>query len=177
MPEKFEWKTELEDETIIRTHAWSPPGCHPVGCGLQLHVKDGKIVKVEGEPSHPITRGALCPRCLALKDFVYHPDRVLHPMKRAREDRGLDKWEEITWDEAYDIIEENAKRIIAEYGEESIMVFGGTGRQANTYYPLMAFMVFGSPNACYAQSGWSCYGPRATITAHLMGGEIGRAHV
>ena len=43
MPEKFEWKTELEDETIIRTHAWSPPGCHPVGCGLQLHVKDGKI--------------------------------------------------------------------------------------------------------------------------------------
>ena len=45
MPEKFEWKTELEDETIIRTHAWSPPGCHPVGCGLQLHVKDGKIVK------------------------------------------------------------------------------------------------------------------------------------
>lgn len=54
MPEKFEWKTELEDETIIRTHAWSPPGCHPVGCGLQLHVKDGKIVKVEGEPSHPI---------------------------------------------------------------------------------------------------------------------------
>ena len=46
MPEKFEWKTELEDETIIRTHAWSPPGCHPVGCGLQLHVKDGKIHQV-----------------------------------------------------------------------------------------------------------------------------------
>ena len=45
MAEVFEWKTELDDETIIRTHAWSPPGCHPVGCGLQLHVKDGKIVK------------------------------------------------------------------------------------------------------------------------------------
>ncbi|WP_417295823.1 molybdopterin-dependent oxidoreductase [Ellagibacter isourolithinifaciens] len=170
MAEVFEWKTERDDETIIRTHAWSPPGCHPVGCGLQLHVKDGKIVKVEGEPSHPITRGALCPRCLALKEFIYHPDRVIYPQKRAREDRGLDKWERITWDEAYDIIETNAKRIIAEYGEEAIMVFGGTGRQANTYYPLMAFMVFGSPNACYAQSGWSCYGPRATITAHLMGG-------
>ena len=135
MAEVFEWKTERDDETIIRTHAWSPPGCHPVGCGLQLHVKDGKIVKVEGEPSHPITRGALCPRCLALKEFIYHPDRVIYPQKRAREDRGLDKWERITWDEAYDIIETNAKRIIAEYGEEAIMVFGGTGRQANTYYP------------------------------------------
>ena len=170
MSEKFEWKTIDGDETIVRTHAWSPPGCHPVGCGLQLHVKDGEIVKVEGDPSHPITRGALCPRCLALKEFIYHPDRVTHPLKRAREDRGKDTWEQTTWDEAYDIIVTNAKRIIAEHGEESIMVFGGTGRQANTYYPLMAFMVFGSPNACYAQSGWSCYGPRATITAHLMGG-------
>ena len=43
MSEKFKWKEEHGDETIIRTHTWSPPGCHPVGCGLQLHVKDGRI--------------------------------------------------------------------------------------------------------------------------------------
>ena len=100
-----EWERQGDGgETIVRTCAWSPPGCHPVGCGLLLHVKDGKLVKVEGDPEHPITRGALCPRCLALKDYVYHPDRITHPMKRDPKDRGKDAWERITWEEAYDLI-------------------------------------------------------------------------
>ena len=129
-----EWKRQVGDETIYRTCAWSPPGCHPVGCGLQVHVKDGKVTKVEGDPEHPITKGALCPRCLAMTEYLYHPDRIIYPMKRAREDRGLDKWEQITWDEAIDIVATNAKRIIDEYGPETIMVFGGTGREGNSYY-------------------------------------------
>ena len=90
----------------VRTCAWSPPGDHPVGCGMFIHVKDGKIVKVEGDPSHPITQGRLCPRCIALDEVVYHKDRLLSPMKRAREDRGKDAWEKISWDEAYDLLEE-----------------------------------------------------------------------
>lgn len=165
------WKsTDDKGNTVVRTCAWSPPGCHPVGCGLKLHVKDGKLIKAEGDPSHPITRGALCPRCLALKEYVYHPDRIIYPMKRAKEDRGKDAWERISWDEAYDLIEEKAKHFIKEHGPESIIVFGGTGRQSNQYYPLVAYMVFGSPNACYAQSGWSCYGPRAVVMGYIMGG-------
>ncbi|MEI3230517.1 MAG: molybdopterin-dependent oxidoreductase [Gordonibacter pamelaeae] len=98
-------KTVLEDGTeVIRTCAWSPPGCHAVGCGIRLFVKDGELVKVEGDPDHQLTQGRLCPRCLALKEAVYHPDRIRYPMKRAREDRGLDKWERISWDEATDLI-------------------------------------------------------------------------
>lgn len=168
---KGEWKSvKSNGETVVRTCAWSPPGCHPVGCGLQLHVKDGELIKAEGDPSHPITRGALCPRCLALKEYIYHPDRVIYPMKRDKADRGKDRWERITWEEAYDMIESKAKQLIKDHGPESIMVFGGTGRQSNQYYPLLAFMVFGSPNACYAQSGWSCYGPRACVMGYIMGG-------
>ena len=41
-----EWKTQVGDETIFRTCAWSPPGCHPVGCGLRVHVKDGVITPI-----------------------------------------------------------------------------------------------------------------------------------
>ena len=67
-----------------------------------IHVKDGKIVKVEGDPRHPITQGRLCPRCIALDEDDYHKDRQLSPKKRAREDRGKDAWEKISWDEAYD---------------------------------------------------------------------------
>jgi len=165
-----EWKTEVDGETIVRSCCWSPPGCHPVGCGVRLHVRDGKLVKIEGDPEHYVTKGALCPRGLAGLEYIYHPDRIIYPMKRAKEDRGKDKWERCTWEEALDLIETNAKAVIAEHGAESILVFGGTGREANYYYSLIAHVVFGSPNSVYAQSGWSCYGPRCTSTGFMMGG-------
>ena len=165
-----EWKTQVGDETIFRTCAWSPPGCHPVGCGLRVHVKDGIITKIEGDPEHPITRGSLCPRCLALKEYIYHPDRIIHPLKRAKEDRGKDKWVQCSWEEATDLIADHANEIIEKYGAETIIVFGGTGREGNNWYPQWANLVFGSPNSVYAQAGWSCYGPRMTNTAFMVGG-------
>ena len=107
-------KTVLDDGTeIIRTCAWSPPGCHAVGCGIRLFVKDGELVKVEGDPDHQLTRGRLCPHCLALKEAVYHPDRLLCPMKRDPKDRGLDKWERISWDEATELIVSKTEEIRA----------------------------------------------------------------
>ena len=92
--------------------------------------KDGKFVKVEGDPDHPISQGRLCPRCLAMKDFLESPDRIKYPMKRAKEDRGKDTWERITWDEALDILEAEVKKIWENYGPETIYLFQGTGREA-----------------------------------------------
>lgn len=128
------------------------------------------MTKVEGDPDHPITKGSLCPRCLALTEYIYHPDRIIHPMKRAKEDRGQDKWEQCSWDEATDLVANAAKDITAKYGAETIAVFGGMGREANNWYPQWANLVFGTPNSVYAQAGWSCYGPRMTNTAFMMGG-------
>lgn len=165
------WKTTLEDGTeVIRSNAWSAPGCHPVGCGVKLFVKDGELVKIEGDPEHPITQGRLCPRCLALKEVMYHPDRIMYPMKRDPEDRGnAEAWERITWDEAVSMIESKVKDITAAYGSESIVLFGGTGREAVKFqYPLAA-VALGTLNVCYAQSGWSCMGPRDTAVAFLLG--------
>jgi len=164
------WKREENGETIIRSCAWSPPGCHPVGCGVQLHVKDGKLVDVEGDPEHPINRGALCPRCLAIKDVVYHKDRIYKPQVRDPKDRGKNNWREISLDEAMDLLEEKTRYYRDTYGPESIVVFCGTGREATMYHNELTFMSFGSPNACYAQSGWSCYAPRVSSVAYLMGG-------
>ncbi|MDR0500570.1 MAG: molybdopterin-dependent oxidoreductase [Coriobacteriales bacterium] len=173
MQKQFEhqWKTQQADgSTIFRTCAWSPPGDHPVGCGVELTVKDGKLIHVEGDESMPITQGRLCPRCLALKDYTYHPDRIIYPMKRDRADRGkADKWQRITWDEAYDLIEEKVKDIKAKYGAESIVVYGGTGREACMFYYPMAFSVLNTPNLCYSQSGWSCYGPRCSVADYILG--------
>ena len=83
------WRYEEDGLTVIRGCAWSPPGCHPTGCGIKTYVNDaGELVKVEGDENHPITNGRLCVRCLTIPDYVYNPDRMRYPMKRAREDRG-----------------------------------------------------------------------------------------
>ena len=105
------WKYQEGDFTVVRTSMWSPPGCHPVGCGLKLYVdKDGRLDHVEGDENSPITKGRLCVRCLALKDYIYNPSRVVHPMKRDPKYRGQhDKWEQCTWDEAYALIKEKVE--------------------------------------------------------------------
>ena len=152
---EHEWRTPQADGSVVyRTCAWSPPGDHPVGCGVELTIKDGKLIHVEGDESHPITNGRLCPRCLALKDYTYHPDHIIYPMKRDPKYRGQsDKWERISWDEAFDIVTTKVAEIKDKYGAESIIVYGGTGREACMFYYPMAFSVLNTPNLCYAQSG------------------------
>ena len=164
-------KIDLADGTkVFRTSAWAPPGCHGVGCGLKVFVKDGKLVKVEGDPDQPITKGRLCPRCMAIKDYVEHPDRLKYPMKRAREFRGrADKWERISWDEAYDIIIEKWRSVRERYGKNAVGVFAGTGREASRYHFTMAQDVFGSNTAIQSISGWSCIIPRMAGMAWVIG--------
>lgn len=161
---------KVDDSTYkVRTCAWSPPGDHPVGCGLILTVKDGKVAKVEGDPSHPISQGRLCVRCLAIDEVIYHPDRVIYPMKRAREDRGKDKWERITWDEAIDLICDKVNQIKADYGAQSIMVFNGTGRESTLYCAPLAYAAIGTPNTASCLSGQACYGPRCSVADFILG--------
>ncbi len=164
------WKTTQEDGTeIIRTCAWSPPGCHGVGCGIRLFVKDGKLVKVEGDPEHPVTQGRLCVRCLDVIEYVNHPDRLLYPMKRAKEDRGKNKFERISWEEAYRIIYDETHKIWDKYGKESVVVYTGTGRWGVRLSHLLSDVAFQTPNFAYTQSGWSCFGPRSAVCNYIMG--------
>jgi len=168
---EHDFKTALDDgSTIVRTCAWSPPGCHPTSCGVELTIKDGKLVHVEGDESQPITNGRLCPRCLALKDYTYHEDRIVYPMKRDPKYRGQgDKWERTTWDEAYETIVEKVNEIKQKHGPESIAVYGGTGREASMFYYPLAYSVLGTPNIVYPLSGVSCYGPRQVTAAFVLG--------
>ena len=164
-------KVVLEDGTsICRTSAWAPPGCHGVGCGLRVHVdKEGKPLKVEGDPDHPITHGRLCPRCLALKDFYESDERLLYPMKRAKENRGLDKWERVSWDEAYEIIEENYREVIGKWGYDAVAVYAGTGREGGRYHFVYALDVFQTTTTVETISGWSCIIPRMAGMSWIIG--------
>ncbi|WP_165252800.1 molybdopterin-dependent oxidoreductase [Adlercreutzia sp. ZJ304] len=157
-----------QDDYVVRSCAWSPPGDHPVGCGVKLHVKDGMLIDVEGDEAHPISQGRLCVRCLDLPEYVHNPQRIIYPMRRVGE-RGENKWERITWDEAIDEIYEKTKALQEKYGKQTVVVFAGTGREATLYYCPLAFAVFGTPNACFAMSGFACYGPRRSIAYYLFG--------
>ena len=165
-----EWRTVLEDGTVItRSNTWSPPGSHPVGYGVKIVTKDGKLIRIEGDDDNPITQGRVNAMNLALREYTYSPDRIIYPMKRDPADRGKDKWERITWDEALDICCDKINEMKEKYGPESIVVYGGTGREACIYYYALAFSAIGTPNVCYTQSGWSCYGPRCSITDFILG--------
>ena len=68
------WRFEEDGLTVTRGCAWSPPGCHPVGCGIKTYVNsNGELVRIEGDENHPVTGGRLCVRCLTMRDYVYNP--------------------------------------------------------------------------------------------------------
>jgi anaerobic selenocysteine-containing dehydrogenase len=61
---------------IVRTTSWSAgPGCHG-GCGILVHIKDGKLIKIEGDPDHLWSHSRLCARDLAMNQYPVHSDRL-----------------------------------------------------------------------------------------------------
>jgi anaerobic selenocysteine-containing dehydrogenase len=156
-----------EGVKIVRTTTWSAgPGCHG-GCGVLAHIKDGKLVKIEGDPDHPWNQGRLCSRCLAMTQYVHHRDRLTHPLKRVGE-RGEGKWQEITWGEAFDLIEARMSSIRDQYGPESFIFSMGTGRDIGAWICLLAY-AYGSPNVMFALSGVACYSPRISAVETVQG--------
>lgn len=156
-----------KDRRIVRTTTWSAgPGCHG-GCGVLAYVEGDRLVKIEGDPDHPWNQGRLCARALAMTQYIEHPKRLRRPLKRVGE-RGQDQWEEISWEEAFDIIEKRMKDIRRDYGPESVVFSMGTGRDIGPWICLLAY-AYGSPNVMFALSGNACYSPRIAALETFQG--------
>jgi anaerobic selenocysteine-containing dehydrogenase len=134
--------------------------CHG-GCGVIAHVKNGKVIKVEGDADSPISHGTLCSKGLSVTQLAYHPDRILHPMRKTAQG-----WERITWDEALDTIAEKFNAVIKEYGAESIVIGQGTGRDYESHLYRFANQL-GTPNVLTA--GHMCYVSRVASTLVTVG--------
>src|SRR5579864_4172697 len=116
-------------------HAACPHDC-PDACGVLITIEDGRATRIQGDPSHPVTRGFLCAKVAKYLDRVYSPDRVLYPMRRVGPKgpagdgaAARDKiFERITWDQALDEIAARFRAISAEFGSEAILPYsyGGT---------------------------------------------------
>jgi molybdopterin guanine dinucleotide-containing S/N-oxide reductase-like protein len=107
-------------------HAACPHDC-PDACGVVITVEDGRAVKIQGDPEHPVTRGFLCAKVARYLDRVYSPDRVLHPLKRVAPKGPGTKYERISWDEALDTIAARFKQIAGEFGPEAILPYSYAG--------------------------------------------------
>lgn len=124
-------------------------------CGVMAEVADGKVLKLQGNRHHPLTKGQLCARGNAGTQLLYDPDRLKYPMIRVGK-RGEGKFRRASWNEALDLFATRLKDLKQRYGSESVGFFPH-GVAAGFFSTLMK--AYGTPNAAepaFAQ----CRGPR-----------------
>ncbi len=92
-----------------------PHDC-PDTCSLLTTVQDGVAIKVQGNPNHPLTDGVLCTKVSRYTERTYHPDRVLHPMKRVGP-KGSGQFQQVSWDAALSDIATRLKAIADKHPE------------------------------------------------------------
>lgn len=154
--------TETSGSKILKSVCRS---CHG-GCGVDLHITDGQLTKVVGDPESPLNKGRLCPIGANTMDLVYHPDRLKYPLRRTGA-RGEGKWERISWDEA---LEEIARRVLSikeSHGAEAIAMGTGTGRHHIRWVSRFGHAL-GTPNWC--EPGFAqCFHPRVNTSILTFG--------
>jgi thiosulfate reductase/polysulfide reductase chain A len=137
-------------------------------CGVLAEVRGGQVVKLQGNPDHPLTEGRLCARGNAGTQLLYDPDRLKRPMLRAGA-RGEGKFREISWDQALDYLAGRMNDLKRKYGAESIAFFPH-GVASSFFVTLMK--AFGTPNS--AEPAFSqCRGPREVGYALTFGSGLG----
>ena len=153
--------------TLVR--ATCPHDC-PDTCALLVTVEDGVATEVKGDPDHPATNGVLCTKVSRYVDRTYHPDRLLHPMRRVGK-KGEGKFERITWEQALDEI---AARLtpIAARDPQAILPYSYCGTMGLVQGEAMAMRFFNRIGASLLDRT-VCATAGATGYKYTIGGSIG----
>jgi anaerobic selenocysteine-containing dehydrogenase len=123
--------------TVVRGAC--PHDC-PDTCAMRLTVQDGRLIRVQGDPDHPTTHGALCTKVSRYAERVYHPDRVLHPMKRVGP-KGSGQFERVSWDQALADIAGRLKEI-ASRDPQAVLPYSYAGTMGLVQSESMAGRFF-----------------------------------
>lgn len=99
-------------------------GCQ-AACGIVVRTVDGRAIKIEGNPEHPISQGKLCARGQASLQVLYHPERLRGPRKLAGE-RGSGKFQDIGWEEAISEVATRLAEAVQRGGDGSVLFFAGS---------------------------------------------------
>lgn len=134
---------------------------------MLVTVEDNKVTSVRPAPGYPFNRGRWCVKGANTVEMMYHPDRLLDPLKRDGE-RGSNKWKKVSWDEALDDIVSRLDKIRTDDGPEAIAIGQGTGR--HHYMHVIRFAnSLGTPN-WYEPGLANCFIPRITVSYFTYGG-------
>ena len=139
------------------------------GCGVLAHVKQGKVIKIEGDPDHPNNKGQLCPKGLSGIELLNHPKRLNYPMKRVGA-KGEGRWKRISWNEALDTIAQKLNEFKEQSGPESICVSTGSALSYNMGILGYFAYLLGTPNTSCA--GNICFLPAALASRATIGYSI-----
>ena len=139
--------------------------CHN-NCGTLVHVVDGKISRIEGNPDHPFNRGTLCAKGSCMHELVTSPHRIRQPLLRIGE-RGERKWQEISWDEALDLMAAKLTEIKEKYGPETLLKSTGAPVMEFQRWAFIEFFAqYGTPNVLASNL---CSGPLTMALESVYG--------
>jgi anaerobic selenocysteine-containing dehydrogenase len=139
--------------------------CH-IGCGILVHMKGMRVSGIEGDKAHPLNRGLLCAKGHASVEYLYHPHRVLRPLKRAGK-RGEGTWVPVSWDEAIGLVCQRLGTLRDDYGARSVAIMRGSAKGLQDDYLARFANVFGSPN--FLSMGYVCFIPRKNASLFTYG--------
>lgn len=118
---------KLSQPSSVRVVYGSCPHDCPDCCALETHVDEqGRAISVRGRADHPVTRGWLCAKVNRYLERVYHPERLLYPMRRVGP-KGSGEFERLSWDAALTEITERWQALIARHGAQAILPYSYAG--------------------------------------------------
>ena len=167
----------LETERKLRVvHVTCPHDC-PDACSMRVTVdqSSGRAVKVEGDPSHPVTKGYLCNKVNNYLDYVYNPNRVLYPRRRIGPKGGSPRFDRITWDEALTEIAARLQAVISEFGPEAVQPFSYSGTLGIVGFSGMGERFFNQMGAARLQRTICTAAGAAALTYTF--GRVGEANI
>jgi anaerobic selenocysteine-containing dehydrogenase len=128
-----------------------------VRCGMVVETDAaGKVKRITGDRSHPLSKGYLCVKGNASLDFTLSPKRIVHPMKRCGE-RGSGHWQRVSWDDALDDIAQRLRTIIDAHGARAVAVQALPPKE---YFAYDMFCdVIGSPTF-FKHDSHQCFTPQ-----------------
>jgi anaerobic selenocysteine-containing dehydrogenase len=137
-------------------------------CGIRVHLRDGEVRYIEGNPEHPLNQGVICAKGSSGIMKQYSPARLTQPLRRkAGTERGDNQYEPIAWDEAFQMLEERLRHLRATDPKQFALFTGRDQMQALT--GLFARQ-FGTPN--YAAHGGFCSVNMAAGMIYTIGGSF-----
>ncbi|BAK44014.1 molybdopterin-dependent oxidoreductase [Eggerthella sp. YY7918] len=141
--------SKAKEGSEAKEEKWIPTTCNGCfnRCGILAHVVDGVAMELKGNPASPVGGGHICARGAAGLMQLYDPNRLTKPLKRTNPEKGFDKdpgWEEITWDEAYSLLEENLQAAL----EKNPQGVAKNGMVANLAGTMISSFALGAVYGC-----------------------------